>query len=445
MKSIRITIGILLWLGGIVAIGWSVDKKLTDNGTAREALAADLLQYATTPRQTAELVFQSDLFVAVGDPIVAAMPDGSVRQVGEISGVLNADQRHVGSATTSTASALFFEPGFDCRNMQGMLYYRTPNSMGWVLQTMLTTEKRGELIQVIQGTVNDHRDVILAELRPLVEKSLRESMRIMEQDLAASLKAHRSDIEKIAGRYQRDVLERELVPLVKSEIFPIVRTHAEPVANEIGMAMWQRVSLWRFTWRYLYDKSPLPERNKFKKEWERFLETEAKPILEDRTGDVIGAVRKIVSDTTRNKKVRAAVRANLMKIIDDPELRKVIWEIINEVMIENPRLRESMTAIWTSDEARDALHVASERIEPAVQKIGQLLFGSPEGGITPEFARVLRNRILNKDRRWFEVVAIVGEGSQLESASIPVRAGTGKRTHPLSSQSSGGDAGVEAR
>ena len=129
---------------------------------------------------------------------------------------------------------------------------------------MLTTDKRAEIAQVIQHSVDDHRDIIMAELRPLVEKSLRESMKLLEQDLAASLKSHRPDIEKIASRYQRDVLERELVPLVKSEIFPIVRTHAEPVANDIGIALWKRVSLWRFTWRYLYDKSPLPERNKFR-------------------------------------------------------------------------------------------------------------------------------------------------------------------------------------
>ena len=444
MKSIRIIIGLLLWLGGIVAVGWCLDQKLSDNGTARDELANDLLQYATTERQNAELIFQSSVFVAVGDPVVATMPDGSVRQVGEISSVFNNDDRHVGSATTQHASAVFFEPQFDPHNIQGMLYFRTPNSMDWVLQTMLTTDKRAEIAQVIQHSVDDHRDIIMAELRPLVEKSLRESMKVLEQDLAASLKSHRPDIEKIAGRYHRDVLERELVPLVKSEIFPIVRTHAEPVANDIGIALWKRVSLWRFTWRYLYDKSPLPERNKFKKEWDRFLESEAMPVLEDRAGNIVDAVKNIVAETARNKKVKSAVRKNLMRIMDDEELRGVVWTIINEVVIDNPRLRESMTAVWTSDEARDALQLASERVEPAVQQIGQLLFGSPEEGITPEFARVLRNRILNKDQRWFEVVASQDDHA-LEVLKIPVRAGTGRRTHPLSTPSIGGDARAEAR
>ena len=443
MKPIRITIGILLWLTGIVAIGWCVDHKLIENGAVRDEVAADLMRYATTPKQAAELEFQEKQFIAVGDPIVAKAIDGSFRQVGEISAVFT-DGRLTRGATTVTASAVFFEPGFDCQAMQELEYYRTPNSMEWVLKTMLTPNIRTQVAGVMQNAVNDHRDVIMAELRPLVERSLRDSMKVVEQDLAVSLKNHRDDIERVAGRYQRDVLERELVPLVKAEIFPIVREHAEPLANEIGIALWKRVSLWRFTWRYLYDKSPLPERNKFKTEWKRFLENEAMPELESRTEDILNVVKKIVTETARNKKVKSAVRKNLIKVVDDPELRKVVWTIINEVVVENPRLRDSMKQIWTSDEARDALQLASERTEPAVQNIGRLLFGSPEEGITPEFARVLRNRILNKDQRWLEVVGSK-DGKRLETRTIPVRAGIGNPIHPLTGRLTDGVSRVEGR
>jgi hypothetical protein len=443
MKSIRITIGILLWLIGVVAIGWCVDRQLVADGTVRDEVAADLLRYATTTKQRAELVFQENQFVAVGDPIVAKGSDGIFRQVGEVSAVF-ADGRPARRASTATVSAVFFEPGFDCQSLQEMLYYQTPNTMDWVLKTMLTKEIRTKIAGVIQTTVDDNRDVIIAELGPLVERSLRDAMQVLEQDLAASLKSHRDEIEQIAGRYQRDVLERELVPLVKTEIFPIVKRHAEPLANEIGIALWKRVSLWRFTWRYLYDKSPLPERNKFKTEWKRFLENEAMPELESRTQDILNVVKKIVAETARNKMVKSAVRRNMIKVVDDPELRKVVWKIINEVVVENPRLRESMKHIWTSDEARDALRLASERTEPAVQNIGRLLFGSPDAGITPEFARVLRNRILNKDKRWFEVVSST-DGTRLESHTIPVRAGTGNPSFPLIGRSTDGDVRVETR
>ena len=47
-----------------------------------------------------------------------------------------------------------------------------------------------------------------------------------------------------------------------------------------------------------------------------------------------------------------------------------------------------------------AMRIANDRLQPTVTEIGKALFGSPRTGITPEFARVLRNRVLHKDERW---------------------------------------------
>ena len=68
---------------------------------------------------------------------------------------------------------------------------------------------------------------------------------------------------------------------------------------------------------------------------------------------------------------------------------------------DHPRLREVLDKHWTGPKARHAFQLAATRFEPTVRRIGDLLFGTREGGITPEFARVLRNQILGKDRRWF--------------------------------------------
>jgi hypothetical protein len=35
--------------------------------------------------------------------------------------------------------------------------------------------------------------------------------------------------------------------------------------------------------------------------------------------------------------------------------------------------------------------------------MGVLMLGTPSGGITPEFAQVLRAQILGKDTRWFRI------------------------------------------
>ena len=172
------------------------------------------------------------------------------------------------------------------------------------------------------------------------------------------------------------------------------------VAEDIGKTLWDKVSLWRFGWRYLYDKSPLPTRDRVKKEWKRFLEKEVVPEFESRSDEIVAVVQRIFTDAAKNPKVRSAVRRNLSAIIDDPEVHRIVWQILREVMIDSPRVRQVLAKIWTSPEAKEAFQLASSRFEPTAVRIGELLFGTPEGGITPEFAAVLRRQILLKDQRW---------------------------------------------
>jgi len=54
---------------------------------------------------------------------------------------------------------------------------------------------------------------------------------------------------------------------------------------------------------------------------------------------------------------------------------------------------------------------------PTITKIGQALLGSPELGITPEFSRVLRHRILKKDDRWMVLHLRADRGNQSATPS----------------------------
>jgi hypothetical protein len=238
-------------------------------------------------------------------------------------------------------------------------------------------------------------------LRPVAERSLRESLAILEQDLPAAFANHRPQLQAIGARYHQDIVEDELVPLVKQEIWPIVRRHGEPTANEVGSEIWQRVSLWRFGWRYVYDKSALPKKDLVDQEWQRFVEQEALPILQEHSDDFLRVVENSLKDTARNPQVRSVLRRNLVRMMEDPELQQVLGQIFREAVVDNPRLRESLERNWTGPEAQAAFQLAAERFEPTVRRIGDVVFGTPETGISPEFAQVLRNQILHKDRRWF--------------------------------------------
>ena len=98
------------------------------------------------------------------------------------------------------------------------------------------------------------------------------------------------------------------------------------------------------------------------------------------------------------------VRENLRKVMSDPELQAIIWDVLQEAVVENVALRTSLLDYWKSADVQDTLQLASVRFEPAARAIGDTIFGNRESGITPEFSRVLRTQILMKDRRWLVVI-----------------------------------------
>ena len=66
-------------------------------------------------------------------------------------------------------------------------------------------------------------------------------------------------------------------------------------------------------------------------------------------------------------------------------------------------LRETLEQRWKTAEARRAVQLAANYVEPCVRRIGDLLIGTRRDGIAPEFAQVLRNQILDKDCRWLVI------------------------------------------
>lgn len=423
MKPLRIVLGVVIWLAGAAALWWRLAGQ--PEGEVAGRLTPELYRFATGQRQNVDLRLEQPQPLAVGDPIFVIQGDGSVRQVGEVRTVARvsvgemdlADRNATeGVPYTLRAELLLYAGAPEVGNDSQVIYYETPGSMEWVLKTMLPPEKREQVIEEMSDAFAAHQDEILAALRPVVEASFREGLAVVEQDLAASLKRHKPELEQLGGKYQHEIVEREIVPLVRQEIWPIVRRRAEPTAEEVGREIWQRASLWRFGWRYAYDQSPLPDRNLTQREWDRFVQRDVIPVLESHTDDFVRVQQEVLSDVAKNPQVQATVRRSLARVVDDPELQRVVWQIIREVIIDNPRLAQVLHKHWTSPEAKAAFSLAAQRLEPSSVRIGELLFGSREEGITPEFARVLRNQILGKDKRW-----LVLEAGQTPSPGSPRR------------------------
>ena len=388
-RQIRVLVGGLAWGTALGLVCWvSVRHVQRELG---QRIAPDLWNYATQQRSRIRLIDSEECDLRHGDPVFQVSSSGQLEQIGEVRRVTPSD----------APSALLYSNAPQPTSNHQLSWYSTPDSMAWVIDTLLPASKRALVAAEIQEAVALHQDDLLAGLKPLVEQSLEDAFAVVRQELPTAIRAHRDDIDRIGRRYQQELIDKEVLPIVQQEILPLVRQRAGPTVNEIGSDLWKRVSLWRFTWRYVYDKTPLlPNRKKFRTEFDRFVDKEAMPVLASHSEDIVEVLETVIRDASANPRVREAARRGGSKILDDPELRRLLWTIVRRTTIDNPRFQQAMRDTWTGPQARQLLATAGRRFEPTVRRIGEMLIGTPETGITPEFAAVLRNQVLGKDKRW---------------------------------------------
>jgi hypothetical protein len=396
MKLLRIAVGLAFW-SGIAGVLWAALARPGDTVTsaARRPLS-DLWHYYTTD-PVLELRLPAGSELAVGDPVLAADAQGSLQQVGIV--------RHVANDARCAEAALFRSAPQTGQPIHAY-YLSNPDTIEWVVRTLLPPARRKQIQDELAAAVREHHQEVLEALRSVVEKGVRDALAVLKQDLPRALEHHRPEIEALAARYQTEIIKGELAPLVKEDIWPIVRRDSEPTARQVGNELWERVSLWRFAWRGVLDRMPLIRGgDRVEMELQRFLDEEAVPILQSHEADYQAVVERIVRDVADNERVQASFRRNFARVARDPELRRIVNDILQEAVVKNPRFWEAVRQNVTSSEAQEALRLASERLEPTVRHIGDLVLGTRENGLTPEFTRVLRQQILFKDRQ----AIVIGE------------------------------------
>jgi hypothetical protein len=204
----------------------------------------------------------------------------------------------------------------------------------------------------------------------------------------------------------------------------------EPTLLKIGRELWDRASLWSFTWRMLYDSTPLPEKDLTREEWERFVAEEAVPVLEAHSEDLAVSIQATIVDIARDPQVREKLGGTISDLASDPQVRQLVKVLLRETLIESEAVRGVWVDVWSGPEAKAAFEVASRSLEPVVRRIGDEILGSREDGIDPAFARVLRNQILGKDKRWIVATIAINQTTNPAQGDI-IRPGTGDPVYPL--------------
>lgn len=411
----RLALGGALWLCAAAAC-WRLAASALDPHEPAGRWARTMWSYLIKPPTDIRIELDKPQPVAVGDPVLRYGSGGLV-QVGEVCALVKRGQPlAVRQAVVSVAKVHLYPGVSPPASGDQILYHTNETSLAWVFETLFAGRHREAISRELERVLQEHRQAMAAELRPVVDAAVRDVLHVISQDLPASLARHREDFARLGARYQRELVQQELVPLAQQEIWPIVQRHAEPAVRELGRELWDRVSLWSFTWRALADKLPFTEGDLVEREFQRFLKQEVVPILRRRTPALVEVVRNVLQDVAANDRLRAAAQKSLSRLIGDRELADLLEEIFVEVVVQNPRLHQVLREHWEAPATQQALKNVASRLEPALRRIGDKVFGKPGQSITPEFAAVLRNQILHKDRRWFLWIPAGTDGRMLKGS-----------------------------
>ena len=420
----RIVVGLLGWIA-VCGGGWLAARR--EMGVEEASLADvsnGVVRWVTGQRT--ELAAESSVLVELplGTPVLLRESDGSYRQVVMVSENLAEPVRvHSGevkakaaaggavpvlpSSTRKVLVSVYYEALRQAGDSFELTYYRAPTSLSWVASSLVSPERKEQIVKLIADEWQQQQQETLQSLRPVMQESVQRAIAAIQAELPVAIERHRGQFAQLADKYKSEILQKEMVPLVREHILPIMERETRPLMGELGRSLWNRVSLWSFAWRYFYDASPLPQRNAVQEEFDRFVESEAIPELRSRSDQFVKVLEKVVSEVSKDPVVNATIRKNLRLVAADPELHSLVWIVVKEAVLQNKTLRSSLDEYWNSAEVRQIIQRTSSRFEPSARAIGDLIVGSREDGITPEMARILRLQILMKDRHWLVLNPVV--------------------------------------
>ncbi|HMO14466.1 MAG TPA: hypothetical protein PKD64_07000 [Pirellulaceae bacterium] len=379
----------------------------------RRSAINELTRFFSVPAKHVDLKLQVESMVCTYDPIFMRVERTRNRpefvQVGKIERVISPQSNTRGIAVTSWARAEFFSNAPPLKNAHYLTRYETPRSIDFIVQTLLPEDARRQIAQLVGEAYAEHHQDLLIRLRPILEAGFQEAAVVIHESFLESIERHQQEFEELGARYQIELIQAKLIPLVNREIWPIVSQEFEPLLLEIGEEMWNRASVWRFGWAVAYDSLPLPRRDLVKREFASFLKQHAVPTMVSHMDKIISAQQAVLAKIARNEQVIQVLRDTLFQAAQDAELQRVVVMVLQDVFVNNDRLRRLINDFWLREDTQLLVRMTDEKLEPVLAQIGKIIFGDPTAKVTPEFARVLRANVLKKDHRWFLLEEVKGE------------------------------------
>jgi len=393
-RILRVIAGTLIWSAILATAGWFL---LAERGKESSTFSR-LRRYFAQQPGTFCVQFPSTTLVEVGDEVRLEGPEERV--FGEVEVLLDDKGLPIRSLydwCTAVRVRIYDRQGTTIRSDAAARLVRIPQTAAWVVQTLFTEENIPRLAEEWNRHMLEHREAIFSLLTPIVRDVVIDLERHIESELPAFLARHREEILELGEQVRQDFLDKKFMTFFVEDFWPIAEPKIQPVVAEISREIWKRFPLWGLSWRLAYQTLPFTANDHVEKTWRKFLDEEVVPIVRSHSGEVIDAAREITREVLAREEVSRHVRGTFEFLITSPMFHSLSQSFLREVILDNPRFHEAMRRRWNSPEVQRAIEAASGHIEPMVRRMGDIVLGTREEGITREFARVLRSQILLKD------------------------------------------------
>jgi hypothetical protein len=387
----RIIGGALVWCL-VLFQAWRLLVERHESGPSTVASLAD---YCARREGEVRVVFARPVLLEAGDVV-----ESGGKQVGEVSALLDGKggvSPAIYAWTRAARVRIYDRSSLVLRAGANAKLVQVPQTAAWVVQTLFTKETIPRLAEEWNNTMLEHRDEIFALLTPIVRDLILDVERHVETELPGFLERHGDEVREISEKLKRDLGGEKLSTIFEKDIWPIAQPKVRPIVEQVSRELWEKLPLWSLTWRLAYQTLPLTDNDHLQRAFVEFLEKQAMPILKSHSEEVMEVVRQVAHEAFANEEVTSTVRQVFGSLLAEPKFHELCQVFIRELVLDNPSFHDAMKRRWQSPEVQLAIERASAHIEPMVRRMGDIVLGTREEGISREFARVLRSQILLKD------------------------------------------------
>lgn len=388
----RIAIGTLIWLlllgggGGTLLVSW--------NRPGLEPLRR-LVRYFGESAVTFTVVLPDRVEAKPYTHVLVQDPELFLRRIGTVKSVSQEPGK------TRLTIEIFPEDALRFRSGVEATYFTVPGSAAWIVKTLVPAERVEHIRSLWKKFYAGEREAIAETLWPVVKESLQEIFEFYETEVPRVIRENRPELDALVARHRHGAFEKEFMPSVRAVVWDFAQKRFEPLLTEVGRQLWDRLPVWGLTWRYLYENVPFTRDDHVTNRFNRFLTSDALPLIKARSEEVLRIVGEIFRDTVRDPRVADSLRKVVGEVASDPETVRLIKKLSAELILKNDRLQALVRKRWEEKGLKEAVSAVGGRFEPFVHDAVNSIVLSEDGlKMHPRLSRVLRSRVLKKDGAW---------------------------------------------